>query len=299
MLVLGKSITQAEQTYQQAAPITLDGARLRAAQVGHAEVVTPLQLDAVRPLADAATKAWADVLGIVPPIDVTLAVTDLPDNELGLAGIDGLVTLDIDAGGVGWFVDATPLDNSEFVAALAPCNWEADAGSPAAGRYDLFTVLLHEIGHVLGIEHSSDPDDLMAETLAPGERRTPNPSRFGIMPGYLSDSPAGPQVAREESAPAVGPIDEIMARHGSRTDVTEGRPSWPRESHATNRASGPSETTRNSVISSEESSRSNLEPRKPLATAVGDLKRPPSDPTHLSVDAVDACFADLAFPPAR
>ena len=35
---------------------------------------------------------------------------------------------------------------------------------------DLLTVLAHELGHLLGFKHDSDPGHLMSKTLAPGIR---------------------------------------------------------------------------------------------------------------------------------
>jgi hypothetical protein len=47
-------------------------------------------------------------------------------------------------------------------------------GGPAAGKMDLLTVVLHEMGHLAGradVGASGYADELMAETLAPGTRR--------------------------------------------------------------------------------------------------------------------------------
>ena len=43
-------------------------------------------------------------------------------------------------------------------------------GGAAAGQIDLLTVLAHELGHLIGFGHNSEPGHLMSETLAPGKR---------------------------------------------------------------------------------------------------------------------------------
>ena len=49
-------------------------------------------------------------------------------------------------------------------------NW-VDSATPGAGQFDLFTVLLHEFGHSLGLGHSADPSSVMFSTYS-GARRT-------------------------------------------------------------------------------------------------------------------------------
>jgi hypothetical protein len=68
--------------------------------------------------------------------------------------------------GYNWFIDTTPADNSEFLPTSNPNEWVAKAGSEAAGKMDMLSVLLHEYGHALGINHSADPNDYMGTKFA-------------------------------------------------------------------------------------------------------------------------------------
>jgi hypothetical protein len=54
---------------------------------------------------------------------------------------------------LGWFVDATPGESSEFTVEVERDVFTAAPGSNAYGHYNLFTVLAHELGHVLGFDH--------------------------------------------------------------------------------------------------------------------------------------------------
>jgi hypothetical protein len=102
-----------------------------------------------------------------PPPAVHFGITDLGADYLGLAVPGkGPVWLDDDAAGYGWFADPTPLEDSEFAGCLC--------GSPARGRVDLWTVVLHELGHLTGLpdlESNLDPEVLMTATLPTGTRR--------------------------------------------------------------------------------------------------------------------------------
>ena len=71
------------------------------------------------------------------------------------------ITLDANAAGWGWFVDHTPNRDSEFVAT-------GDQGE--LNHMDLLSVVMHELGHLLGHDHETD--GVMEESLAPGVRRT-------------------------------------------------------------------------------------------------------------------------------
>ncbi|MHB8166023.1 MAG: dockerin type I domain-containing protein, partial [Sulfuricella sp.] len=115
---------------------------------------------------------------------------DLNSKSVTFAGLDGgalaqatgtTITLDTTAAGHNWFIDSTPADNSEYLPTSNPNEWVAKAGSAAAGKMDLLSVLLHEYGHALGIAHSANPNDYMAATLQPGVRRLPSSEELALM----------------------------------------------------------------------------------------------------------------------
>jgi hypothetical protein len=132
-----------------------DGASLRAAQgavpTGHGSTLTQAQLDAA---AREAMAHWTDVLGDGDPRlaafgDLSITLADLGPGELGYAQA-GNVWIDLDAAGFGW---------------------------SGAGAMDLFSVVSHELGHVLGFEHGEPGYDVMCEALAP---QTPGPRAHGV-----------------------------------------------------------------------------------------------------------------------
>ncbi|MBV9124366.1 MAG: hypothetical protein JO112_13485 [Planctomycetes bacterium] len=107
---------------------------------------------------------------------VQVRVVHFADSTLLGEAEPGVVLLSADAAGYGWFVDATPGDDEEFGLRLAPTELEAAPGSVAAGHMDLLTVVLHELGHELGLpdlDPAAHPFDLLDGQLALGSRREP------------------------------------------------------------------------------------------------------------------------------
>jgi len=93
---------------------------------------------------------------------VNVELADLGGLVLGRV-VGNTVFIDDDAVGHGWFVDPAPGDDSEFDA-----NGFELSGSAAEGHIDLLSALMHEFGHVLGLDH--DDGAIMAESLATGVR---------------------------------------------------------------------------------------------------------------------------------
>ena len=126
-------------------------------------------------MVDEAIRRWsdagvldADQLAVLHALNFEIA--DLSGSSLGLATTD-TIYIDSNAAGFGWFVDLTPTDDSEFEDLDGDGLYTATTGSAADGRMDLLTVVMHEIGHMLGLEHGdSGEDGLMSETLADSTR---------------------------------------------------------------------------------------------------------------------------------
>ena len=106
--------------------------------------LTAAELD---PVVAAATAEWIAARPDADFAGLTVSIDDLAGMQLGYT-VGTSVTIDIDAGGWGWDVSS---DGAE-------------------ARMSLHAVVLHELGHVLGLEH--EDDGVMQPSLHPGETRT-------------------------------------------------------------------------------------------------------------------------------
>ena len=102
--------------------------------------------------------------------NITLEITDLSEGILGETQ-GSVIFIDNTADGFGWFVDANPEDSVEFIYNSGENQFAAADGSDADYSIDLLTVLLHEIGHVLGYTHDAQ-FAIMDADLAIGQRVT-------------------------------------------------------------------------------------------------------------------------------
>jgi hypothetical protein len=136
------------------------------------EAITSLSVNDVRLAAIAVWKAAGIDAAQEARLQATeVDVTDLPGNVLGLAQ-DGKIWLDATASGLGWFVDPTPDRNEEFTRNESG---ELVASGPAAQAIDLLTVLVHEMGHILGLPDyvTAYAQNVMADLIGSGTRRIP------------------------------------------------------------------------------------------------------------------------------
>ena len=103
-----------------------------------------------------------------------IRVTDLDGDLLGLA--DGnVIRIDRDAAGWGWFIDSSPMDDEEFLI-MANDVLRAKSKNRAIGRMDLLTAIMHELGHLTGLQDETLDDgmaNLMNESLAADLRKLP------------------------------------------------------------------------------------------------------------------------------
>ncbi|NES94131.1 MAG: hypothetical protein F6K32_02710 [Desertifilum sp. SIO1I2] len=133
---------------------------------------TPESINAYK---DNALTLWTSLLQPQTPLNINLLFTDLPTGQLAEAQITkfdpqgrpngGTLLIDHNANGIGWYIDPTPFDHSEFSQPLTDTAFRATPDSPAAGRYDLLTTLLHEMGHLAGFISGYNGYDNHIQTL--------------------------------------------------------------------------------------------------------------------------------------
>jgi hypothetical protein len=133
------------------------------------------------PVVQDAIARWT-AAGISPAQVNELEQTQFTIDDIPTATVLGVtlthqVIIDSNAAGYGWYVGTASRSNAAFSQQVATSELRADPNSPAAGRMDLLTVVMHEMGHELGLpdfDPQSNPYSLMNGILDTGVRRLPS-----------------------------------------------------------------------------------------------------------------------------
>jgi hypothetical protein len=121
-------------------------------------------------------------------------VTDLSGKTLGQTS-DKVVVIDVDAAGHGWSL----LDNDN----------ESDRH-----RIDMLTVVMHEMGHLLGLEHADDENHFMHDSIAAGRSSPAQEPHFDALTA-MTWSQLG-ELKQVEGSISSSPVHR--EEHGAPTD---------------------------------------------------------------------------------
>jgi large repetitive protein len=166
--------------------ITVTSPQLLAGPANTNPTARPLTQAQLAPIVSAAITLWTRA-GISSVQAALLRSTKITIGNLSSLGeladtSPGKIVIDASADGDGWYVDPTPLSNDGFTLVAGTQEMIAKSG-PASKEIDLLTVVLHEMGHILGLPDLSPalyPDQLMSETLGVGVRRLPTAHAFAL-----------------------------------------------------------------------------------------------------------------------
>jgi hypothetical protein len=169
----------------------------------------PSLVTATTPVTNAATLTSILGTSLASSLDantsgIALNIANLPGGAVGqTTGTN--ITLDTNAAGYGWYIDPNPAANTDFLPTSNPNVWIAAPGSAAAGKMDMLSVLLHEYGHALGLDHSANPNDFMTPNLQPGERRLPSAAELAMMSQLAAQLNLGSTATAVASSTAPAP----------------------------------------------------------------------------------------------
>jgi titin len=169
-------------------------ARVRDAVAAVNDLVAPYGVSLVE-----VSAADSESANLVLDVSPTSALGGFVDGVLGCATDDGHITL---IAGWDWYAGADP-------------------GAVGAAQYDFQTAVTHELGHALGLGHSTDASSVMYATLAPGvARRTLTVANLNLPDG--DDGPHGLRAGNTlDGLPSGGPADYGLAMAAMTSDLRQ------------------------------------------------------------------------------
>ncbi|MDY0170116.1 MAG: FG-GAP-like repeat-containing protein, partial [Thermoguttaceae bacterium] len=142
-----------------------DPAALHAAYTPNSQLPTPISQSALEPIVEEAVLRMSVDL---EQVAFQVHIVDLPGLMLGRT-VGNTIQIDHNAAGFGWYVNPTDAD---FQPGGRLGELTARPGSGAVHRIDLLTVVMHELGHLVGYGHTQS--GLMQPALDPGIRWLPD-----------------------------------------------------------------------------------------------------------------------------
>ena len=166
-----------------------------------------LEVSELEPVVERALQLWSEAqperFDIARLETTTFEIVDLPGRLLGLT-VGRAVKLDPAAAGHGWFAGRSTDDDR-------------------AAHIDLLTVVLHELGHVLGLAHDAGNGGLMAARLETGQRWLPvtldrNEDASGSLPANAGEIEVGPDRTAPILSTTLRTTDRAPSSGGSSPD---------------------------------------------------------------------------------
>jgi hypothetical protein len=177
--------------------------------------IDALTFDLLQPVVDEAIRRLSGSLDPVQVVALKQLKIEIVDLEGLLLGSykDGVIYLDYNAAGHGWFIDPTPGNDVEY-------RFDGDVleakSSQAVDKIDLLSVLMHEFGHALGMEHTDD--GVMSEDLNAGVRLTDLDGSSSIETVSRAESP---RIDWEGLLAGTDRREDVAKTQGSRDWITE------------------------------------------------------------------------------